>query len=133
MSCQATTKEFIEMANSLINEFIVTPNAEWVYLQPYNLSDPNKPYIVNKATRKPPVAVKILFTLDDLEDRQQIKYRKETAIVDGQVNGYMVEQPGFSPTLKDIVIWNNRELTVAAIDPIQPIDCPILYFIEFKA
>lgn len=132
MICQIITEDFVLLTIELIDCFITNTNATWVSLSDNSVSDSTKPYIVGKSTRVE-TPVKILFTQDDLEDRQFFKYRKETSIVEGQVNGYMYAYSEFVPSLKDVVKWNDQEIIVSAVDPIQPIDCPILYFIEFKS
>jgi|TARA_R110002096_G_scaffold321278_5_gene515399 hypothetical protein len=130
---QATTTEFVEFSVELIDSFIETTNATWVSVSDntYNTSN-DTPYIIEKPTLTE-TPVKILFQRDDLEDRQLNKYRKETSLSDGQINGWMYAYSNFQPKLKDIVYWQGYTLNVAAIDPVQPIDDVIVYFIEFKS
>lgn len=123
------TEEFAQLTIELIDEFIVAPNATWVTVND-NAEESNKPYRFEQPVTTETL-VKILFDRDDLENRQMLRYGRETAFVDGQVNGWMYPYQGLEPKLKDTVIWNGRVLNVNAIDPIQPIDYPILYFIEF--
>jgi len=123
--------KFSRIAAKLINKYIPTTNASWFVVSNNPTVDPNKPYIVGKSTTTE-YDVKILFVQDDLEDRQFLRYRKSTTVVDGQVNGYMLAYNEFEPKLKDVVNFGDeRLLTVNAIDPIQPIDKVLLYFIEF--
>lgn len=123
------TAEFIELAIELIDEFIPEPNCEWFSIQNDNVSDVDKPWrvTVGNSVKRP---VRILFTLDALEDRQLLKYLKGTEANDGQVNGLMYHS-GFEPKLKDIVKWNDQELVIRAINPIAPIDSVIIYDLEF--
>ncbi|MCC6271127.1 MAG: hypothetical protein IT190_07605 [Microbacteriaceae bacterium] len=123
------TIEFIELAIELIDEAIPTPNAVWVSISSDAVDDVDEPWktVQGQSTEYP---VRLLFTLDALEDRQLLKYLKHTEANDGQVNGLMY-RTDFEPTLKDIVKWNNQELVVRAINPITPIDGVIIYVLEF--
>jgi len=126
---QPLTVEFTELAIGLIDESIVTPNAVWVTQSENPQTEENLPFVVDLPTTENH-DVKILFTSDALEDRQFRKYLKDTALSDGMINGYMYPYAEFTPKLKDTVRWRGQILTVRAIDPIQPIDHPVLYFLE---
>jgi len=123
------TLEFIEMAIELIDEFIPEPNAIWKIISNDTVVDPNKPWEVTRGSTSNR-DVKIVFLPDNLEDRQLLRYLKATERNEGNVNGIMY-RTDFDPKLKDIVLWQNRELVVNAIDPIQPFDNVIIYMIEF--
>ena len=124
------TTEFVELAQEMIDEFIPSPNTVWVSQSENAVADPLKPFMVTKPTETS-YNVKILFARDDLEDRQFYRYRKDTSMADGQINGWMYKSASFTPKLKDTVKFNGDVLTVNAIDPIQPVDGVILYFLEF--
>ena len=126
--CQPTTVEFAELAVEIIDDFVESPNAVWVSI-PVDVPSETNDWDIERATATE-YPVKIVFLQDDLEDRQLIQYLKKTAVPTGLVNGIMYPQ-GFVPNLKDIVRWQGRELNVRAIDPIAPIDCPIIYMLEF--
>jgi hypothetical protein len=123
------TIEFIELAIELLDEVIPQPNALWVSIANDTVEDIDEPWktIHGSSTER---AVKILFTMDALEDRQLLKYLKNTETNDGQINGIMY-RTDFEPSLKDIVKWGGQELVVRAIDPIKPIDEVIIYVLEF--
>lgn len=124
-----TTLEFLELAIELIDDFVPEPNATWRIIQNDVVADPDKPWETTRgtATTKP---VKIVFVQDTLEDRQLLRYLSKTEVNIGLVNGIMYHTD-FNPSLKDTVLWQGRELTVSAIDPIQPFDTPIVYILEF--
>ena len=127
---QPLTLEFAALAKELIDEFIEVPNAVWVSTSENPAADSNSPFVVTRPTTTEH-QVKILFVRDQLEDRQLLQYLKKTTRVTGQVNGLMLPYTGFTPTLKDTVRFNGKTLDVKAIDPVQPIDQPIIYFLEF--
>lgn len=124
-----TEQEFIELARELIDEFIPTPNVVWCALSESVVVDSAKPFEITKPT-KTEYAVKIVFSKDDKEDRQFLKYRKDTELREGQVNGLMYD-PGFALSLKDYIVWNNQRLVIKAIDKIAPFKSTILYILEF--
>lgn len=127
---QEQTQEFAEMAVEMIDEFIESPNAVWVAnkdgepIEGESWNVKRGDFLLHN--------VKILFLQDSLEDRQLIKYLKGTEANDGQINGIMYRYT-FEPRLSDTVRWNGRELTVRAIDPVAPIDHPIIYMLELGA
>lgn len=127
-----TTQEFLQLAIELIDEFVPEPNAVWESNSDNLVADEDFPFIVGKPERTD-FAVKILFDRDKLEDRQLLRYLKDTALVQGQVNGWMYPYEGFTPKLKDTVRFNNQTFGIRAIDPVMPIDYPIIYFIEFSS
>lgn len=111
------------------------PNCIWQKEIEGELGDPNKPWIRNTDT-KVDFDVRIFFTRDKLEDRQVLKYLKDTEVVDGQVNGYMYVYEGLEPALEDQVIIKatSKLLTVKACDPIPPAGLPVvIYELEFGA
>lgn len=128
---QQTTEEFIEIAIDVIDCFVEKPNAVWHQIPDGVVSDPDEPWNVTQ----PQVQkhnIKIVFDLDRLEDRQFLKYLKNRSTNSGQINSIMYGQ-GFNPKLKDSVrrlSVPDQELVVRAIDPIQPIDLPIIYLME---
>lgn len=124
-----TTLEFLELAIELIDDFVPEPNANWKVIQNDTVPDPEKPWEIIRGTATL-IPVKIVFVQDTLEDRQLLRYLKGTEANVGQVNGIMYHTD-FAPSLKDIVLWQGRELTISAIDPIQPFDTPIVYLLEF--
>lgn len=126
----AIDDEFIEMAVELIDDFLEDTNSIWVSVNPSSLNDQDKPFEINKPNEQQ-CPVKIVYLTDDLEDRQYRKFRKETTMVDGQINGIMYAYPDFEPKLNDVVIWKGKTLTVNAIDPIQPFEKVLLYTFEF--
>lgn len=129
IDAQPITLEFVELAVELIDEFIEEPNAIWLSIQNDSLISNDRPWEVQRGSSIEH-AVKIVFLQDDLEDRQLIKYLKGTETTNGQVNGIMYDY-GFTPSLKDVVKWQGRELVVNAIDPLAPIDKAIIYILEF--
>lgn len=111
------------------------PNCIWQKQVEGGLDDPNKPWLRNTDTTQN-FDVRIFFTRDKLEDRQVLRYRNDTEIVDGQVNGYMYTYEGLNPLLEDNVIIKatSKLLTVKACDPIPPAGLPvIIYELEFGA
>lgn len=123
-----TTVEFAAMAVEMIDEFITNTNAVWVSSAENTVSDSNKPWEVGSSVETR-TNVKILFLRDKLEDRQLLRYLKEAPLSSGQVNGLMYPY-SFTPRLKDSVEFQGKTYSVHAIDPIQPIDQPILYTLE---
>lgn len=126
---QETTLEFIELATEIIDDFVEEPNAVWVSIGNGELSDDNEPWNVTRGTTEPH-DIRIVFLQDTKEDRQLLKYLKGRVVNSGQVNAIMYQQ-GFDPKLKDIVEWEGQQLEVRAIDPVQVIDKPIIYIMEF--
>lgn len=124
------TTEFLELAQELMEEVIETPNAVWVSLSNNVVADASKPYEVSKPTKTEHPCF-ILFDRDDLEDRQFNRYHDKSEVVDGQINGYLLPIEGVTPKVKDVMIWNDEQFVVNAIDPIAPIDSVIIYFVEF--
>lgn len=127
---QPITVEFLEMAIELIDDFVESPNAEWVEIA-NDQAATDEPWKTGFGQNNRH-NVKIVFLQDTLEDRQLLKYLKGTEVKNGNVNGIMYPQ-GFTPTLKDVVLWQGRQLTVNAIDPLAPVDSPIIYIMEFGA
>lgn len=125
----AITEEFVELAVELIDDFLDEPNAIWVSIPNDDVPNLDEPWNVERE-ESIETPVKIVFTMDALEDRQLLKYLKGTEANDGQINGLMYPQ-GFEPKLKDIVKFDGQELVVRAIDPIKPFDKPIIYIMEF--
>jgi hypothetical protein len=121
---------FAALAVKLIDNYIEVPNAVWSSVADNPVLDANSPFVVGKPTISE-YAVKILFSQDDLEDRQFRRYRRKSTFVDGQVNGFMLAYAEFEPRLKDTVTVGNTNLLVQAIDPIQPIDQVLIYLLEF--
>ena len=94
------------------------------------LADATKPW--NKAADViTETAVRILFSLDELEDRQLQHYLKNTETQRGLVNG-MMHTVSFTPVLKDTILRAGKELIVAHIDPFSPGGVIVFYNIEFK-
>jgi hypothetical protein len=127
---QSLTLEFTELAVELINDFVEFPNAVWVSVANDTVPNPAEPWKTVKGQIEQH-AVKIVLLQDALEDRQFLRYLKLTETKNGNVNGIMLNY-GFEPSLKDFVRWEGRELKVDAVDPIAPIDKPIVYIIEFS-
>lgn len=127
---QATTLEFLQVAREIIDDFLSATNAEWVAVAEDTIPNPDEPWVTERGTetRTP---VKIVFLQDQMEDRQFLRYLEGTNINVGQVNGIMYPYPQFTPSKKDIVVFNNEELAIKAIDPLTPIDEPIIYLLEF--
>lgn len=102
----------------------------WVRRSTGTLADPNKPWdkpedtIVN-------TSVNILFTFDDLEDRQLIHYLKLTETQRGLVNG-MMHAVDFEPSIADTVLRDNKELVIATLDVLSPGGIILYHIIEFK-
>lgn len=126
---QLTTEEFIEVAIEIIDDFVEEPNAVWQSIINDEVAETDEPWNVTRG-EPTPHDIRIVFLQDALEDRQLLKYLKGRVVNSGQVNAIMYQQ-GFDPKLKDVVSWEGRELVVRAIDPIQVIDKPIVYILEF--
>lgn len=124
------TVEFLECAMELIDDCIKQPNALWVQISNHKIPDEDRPWNVEQPNCDE-FPIKILFMQDALEDRQLLKYLKNRVIRSGQVNAIMYHYPEFEPNLKDIVRWQGKDLVVRAIDPVQPVDTPIIYILEF--
>lgn len=122
-------QEFIDSAIELIDEFVPLPNAIWCSLADNVVANPSKPYEITRPV-KTEYQVRIVFEIDDLEDRQFLKYRKNAETQEGQVNGIMYDH-GFTVSLKDYVIVNNQKLVVRSIDKVAPMGTTILYLLEF--
>lgn len=75
--------------------------------------------------------VNIVFSLDELEDRQLQHYLKNTETQRGLVNG-MMHIVSFVPALKDTILRAGKELIVAHIDPFSPGGVIVFYNVEFK-
>ena len=75
--------------------------------------------------------VRILFTFDDLEDRQLRRYLKNASTQRGLVNG-MMHVVNFEPKLKDTVIRAGKQLVVATLDVLSPGGVIVYHLIEFK-
>jgi len=126
---QSTTIEFQELAHELFDDFYDFKNAIWVSLSNSPETNSDEPWNVEQATRTEH-PVRIAFLQDALEDRQLLKYAKGRVTNSGQVNGLM-ESVNFTPKLKDIILWQGKEIVVRAVDPIQIIDEAIVYILEF--
>lgn len=126
---QLTTEEFIEVAIEIIDDFVEEPNAVWLSVSNGEVADTDEPWNVTRGDTEPH-DIRIVFLQDALEDRQLLKYLKGRVVNSGQVNAIMYRQ-GFDPKLKDIVQWQGQQLEVRAIDPVQVIDEPIVYIMEF--
>jgi len=126
---QPLTTEFAELAIELIDEFVESPNAVWVSIGQAIIVDETEPW---NTTIGPDQSydVKIVFFQDTREDRELLKFLRGTELANGTVNGIMYCYD-FEPTLKDIVKWQGKELIVKAVDPIAPVDRPIVYILEF--
>jgi hypothetical protein len=75
--------------------------------------------------------VHILFSADDLEDRQLRYYLANTETQRGLVNG-MMHIVNFVPSMKDTVIRDGEELIIATLDVLKPGPIIIFHKIEFK-
>lgn len=126
---QETTLEFIEVAIEIIDDFVEEPNAVWLSVDNGEVADTDEPWNITRGSTESH-DVRIVFLQDALEDRQLLKYLKGRVTNNGQVNAIMYRQ-GFDPKLKDIVQWEGQQLEVRAIDPVQVIDKPIVYIMEF--
>ena len=94
------------------------------------LADPNKPWEKSPDTIID-IPVRILFELDDLEDRQLIHYLKNTETQRGLVNGLM-HAVDFEPATTDTVVRSGKELVIATLDVLAPGDVILYHLIEFK-
>ncbi len=102
----------------------------WISRAEGTLADATKPW--DKATDvKVETKVNILFTFDDLEDRQLRHYLKNTETQRGLVNG-MMHVVNFTPRMKDTVLRANEELIVVTLDVLSPGGVIIYHLIEFK-
>ena len=127
---QSITEEFAEMAKCLIDDCVDEPNAVWVSVNDGEVENTDEPWNITRDTNTVSHDIKIVFMQDRLEDRQLLKYLKGRVVNSGQVNAIMCPQ-GFDPELNDIVEWQGQELVVRAIDPVRPVDKPIIYVLEF--
>lgn len=123
------TKRFQASALRLINRAIKTPNATWEVVPNDTTPDVDEEWNV-----EPPSVtaynIKILLFPSSREDREFLRYINGTAVNTGDLFGIMTKQL-FTPSLKDTLLWQGKRLQVSSIDPIQPIDLPIVYLIEF--
>ena len=122
------TTEFLETAKELIDEFIPDVNATWCCVNEGN-TDPNKPWEQTKRliTKRD---VKIFF-FTKFAIESWIKYIQDTELGTGQIQGIMYPYSSFTPNKVDFVEFNGEELTIRQINPLQPIDDVICYFVEF--
>lgn len=91
--------------------------------------DPAQPWnVANAAPVNYPV--KVVF-LPPGGQAQFIALMKETEIPEGTVQGLMAAV-SFKPSVKDVVIRDNVELTIHSIDEIAPNGETILYTVIFK-
>lgn len=111
------------------------PNCLWNSQQEGKVTNSDEPWLKEKSeVEDPDFKVRIFFFSDELEDRQQKRYLKDTELGDGQVDGIMYYYEGLEPKLKDTItlISTKQELTVNAINPIPPAGLPVVaYHIEF--
>ncbi len=63
-------------------------------------------------------------------EKKENQYKIGTEIPTGFVEGYMASVP-FKPSIKDVVIRNEVELTLIGFEEIAPNGQPILYILEF--
>lgn len=91
--------------------------------------DPNKPWLPSASI---PVenSVSIVFLPLSKENREFLRYLKETSIPTGSLSGLM-GAVSFEPKIKDVVIRDNKELVVLNFDKISPNGNAILYIVEF--
>lgn len=94
------------------------------------LPDPLKPWEKAPDTIVD-VPVRILFTFDDLEDRQLVHYLKNTETQRGLVNG-MMQAVDFIPRTTDTVLRGDIELVIATLDVLAPGGVILYHLIEFK-
>ena len=121
------TTEFIEVAKDLIDDFIPETNAVWCSVQ--ETVDPTKPYEQPKRliTKRD---VKIFFFTQYSSEAWQ-QYFPDTEFQTGRVQGIMYKYDTFVANKVDFVEFNDEELTIKQLDPMQPIDDIICYFMEF--
>lgn len=125
----AIDAEFIELARELIDEFVPTPNASWHSIKNDIVPDANEPWITTRGlTCIWPV--RCVFYQDTLQDREFMKFMKGTAIGDGQTNGIFYKT-SFTPTLKDVCVWNGRMMTVKFVNEVRVIKDTIIYIVQF--
>lgn len=102
----------------------------WISRTAGSLADAAKPW--DKADDiEIKTTVRILFSADDLEDRQLRYYLKNTETQRGLVNG-MMHVVNFKPSMKDTVIRDGEELIIATLDVLKPGSVIIFHLIEFK-
>lgn len=117
-----------ETVNRLVNKYgdLVT----WKKVTNNAPSDSDKPWDFAADTTLEHT-VRVVFNIDDLEDRQFFHYMKKSNIGAGLVNGIIGAQ-SFTPEKKDTVIRDGQELVITAIDPIKPGDTLLGYYIEYQ-
>lgn len=102
----------------------------WISRTEGGLLDATKPWD-KAADVKVETKVNILFTFDDLEDRQLRYYLKNTETQRGLVNG-MMHVVNFVPKMKDTVLRAGKELIVVTLDVLSPGGVIVYHLIEFK-
>lgn len=93
------------------------------------LPDADKPWLPSDAVSEEQ-PVRMVFTKDRLDDREALRYMKDTEIVDGQINAIMAFVEGLVPKLKDVIIRNGQMLTIDNINPVSPGGVILIYQFE---
>lgn len=69
--------------------------------------------------------------IKDKETRKLIQALKGTEVPAGNLAGLMAPVTGLTPSLKDVVIRNERVLRIVSIDSIAPNEQTVLWILEF--
>lgn len=102
---------------------------QWLASQPIQLDDDAEPWLPSQ-TNFVPFNVRMVFTQDKLDSKEELRYMKDSEIVDGQVNALMEPVKGFVPRLKDKIVRDGQTLTVDNINPVNPGGTILLYKLE---
>jgi len=92
---------------------------------------PEKPWDITEPLVEEEFEVKIVFLPNDRYGREVFRYFANSDIPVGNLIGYMA-QVDFTPSLKDVVIRDNVELSILSINEYNPNgEGFIVYIIEF--
>jgi hypothetical protein len=123
--------EFLQVVRELIDDFVEKPNVVWKSIGNDIVADPDKPFITTMGvTTEYPV--KMVFYSPNLVRAKNLQFMQFSEVQDGRINGLMYAY-NFTPTLKDIVVFNGRERVLVTVDVIQPVDKVLLYDMEFDS
>ena len=121
-------ENFKALATRLINEH--GDDVVYTEVTKGNPVDPDKPW---EGSAETPTShnVKMVFTIDRLEDREFIHFMRNTEMVSGQVDALMAVED-FEPKQGDYMTRDGQSWVIANANPLKPGPLLIMWFIEFK-
>lgn len=113
----SSASRLIARYGQLVKWRVVRNDTPVDYLQPWKRQEPTS-FVEHD--------VSICF----FSEGDSLKYFKDSEVQTGSIVGYM-GAVNFEPSLKDVVIRNNKELRIRSIDALAPNGQNILYTIAF--